>query len=219
MLYSLRFFLVYFIVRFLYLRKVEIKVIGLENVPKNEGFIVASNHDHSYDPHLIFVSLKKFMHFLAVDRGYKRSLFRKKWLSKLERFIFKDSILGLLLRLLQQIQVSYSDNFINKRAVLTASKFLRKKRVIGIFPEGVIERKQKNKKIFPGVAILAKKNNAKILPVYVWTNAPCDSWSKVNFTKASVIIGEPLKFYRSTYYTKKAVVKKIYGLEKFISKK
>src|SRR3989344_1906900 len=118
MLYSLRFFLVYFIVKFWFLKNVEIKAIGLGNVPKNQGFIIVSNHDHSYDPHLISVSLKKHVHFLAIDRGYKRSLFRKKWLSELERLVFKDSILGFLLRLLQQIPVSYSDKLMNKKALL-----------------------------------------------------------------------------------------------------
>lgn len=207
----LQFWLLYYIVKIFFLRKVDIEVKGLENIPINQGFIIASNHKHSWDPILIAFALKKYVHFMSIDKNFKRTLSKRKWLCKLERFIFGDSFSGFFLRFTQQIPVSHNGKSLNKKAFLIASQYLKKKEIIGIFPEG--ELQLKNKKIFLGVAVLAKRNNVKILPIHVWTNAPCDSFLNPNFTKVRINIGKPLSFYKSVNYTKEIVMKKIYKLK------
>ena len=206
-----RFHLFYYIVKFFVLRNINITVDGLENIPKNQGFIIASNHEHSWDPVLIAIALRKHIHFLSIYSNFTRTLSRKKWRSDLEKFVFRDSISGIVLRLLQQIPVLYTDKSMNKKAFLNASHYLKKGEIIGIFPEG--ELKLKKKKIFPGVAILAQRNNAKILPIHIWTNAPSDTFLKTNFTEVKINIRKPLKFFQSIKYTKKMVMKEIYSLK------
>lgn len=206
-----RFHLPYYIIKSFFLRNIDIAINGLDNVPKNQGFIIASNHEHSWDPILIAFALKRHMHFLSVYSSFTRTLSRKKWISSLERFMFKDSISGFFLRVTQQIPVSYTKKSINKEAFLNASNYLRKRKIIGVFPEG--ELKLRKKKIFPGATILAKRGNVKILPIHVWTNALSDSFIKPNFTKVKIAIGKPLKYSKSVDYTKKSVMKEIYKLK------
>jgi 1-acyl-sn-glycerol-3-phosphate acyltransferase len=201
----------YFIIKNFFLGNINIAVNGLENIPKNQGFIIASNHDHSWDPILIMYGLKKHMHYLSVTSNFTKTLSNKKWIRNLEKLIFGDSIRGFIQRLTQQIPVLYNDKGMNKKAFLNASHYLGKREIIGIFPEG--ELKLRKKKIFPGVAILARKNNARILPVHVWTNAPSDSFLKPNFTKVKINIGKALKYSKSVDYTKKSVMKEIYNLK------
>lgn len=206
-----RFHLSYCIIKLFFFRNIKITISGLENIPKKQGFIIASNHNHSWDPFLIANSLKKHVHFLSIYSNFTRTLSRKKWLSNLEKFVFGDSIRSIVLRFLQQIPVSYRDKPMNKRAFLNAGNYLKKNRIIGIFPEGELELKKK--KIFPGVAVLAYRNNAEILPVHIWTNAPSDSFLRPNFTKVKINIGKPLKFLKSVNYTKRMVMREIYNLK------
>ncbi len=205
------FWLPYYILKIFFLRKINIEVEGLRNIPQKHGFIIASNHEHSWDPMLIASALKRHVHFFSIDSNFTRTFSSKKWLSELETLIFKDSISGFFLRVTQQIPVSYKNEKINSKAFLKASFYLSKKEIIGIFPEG--ELKLKKKKIFPGAAILAQRSKAKILPVCIGTNASSDSFLKPNFTKVKISIGEPLKFSKSVDYTKKIVMKEIYKLK------
>ncbi len=206
-----RFHLPYFIIKFFFLRNVKISINGSENIPKNQGFIIASNHEHSWDPILIMYGLKKHMHFLSIYSNFTKSLFKKKWLSNLEKSIFRDSIKGFVQRLSEQLPVSYNNVSMNNKSFLKANYYLGKKEIIGIFPEG--ELKLKKKKIFPGVAILAKKGNAKIVPLYIRNNAKNDSFLSTNFTEVKLNIGKPLKFSKSVDYTKNLVMEKIYALK------
>lgn len=206
-----QFWLPYFCIKIFLLKNINIEVNGLENIPKNQGFIMASNHEHSWDPIIIAFALKKHIHFLSIYSNFTRTLSKKRLLSDLEKFLFRDSISGLFLRLTQQIPVSYNNKSMNKKALLNARYYLRKKEIIGIFPEG--ELNLRKKKIFPGAAILAKRSNTRILPIHILTNAPCDSFLRPNFSKVSINIGKSLKFSKSVNKTKKAVMAEIYRLK------
>ncbi len=207
----IRFWLPYYVLKIFFLRKIKIKVDGLWNLQQKQGFVLASNHEHSWDPMLIAFALKRHVHFFSIDSNFARKFSRNRWISKLERLIFKDSISGFFLRVTQQIPVSYENKEMNSKAFLKASRYLRRNDIIGIFPEG--ELKLKKKKIFPGVAILAQRNKTKILPAYISTNAPSDSFLKPNFTKVNIRIGKLLEFSKSVDYTKNLVIKEIYKLK------
>ena len=206
-----RFWLFYHAIKLLFLKNIKIRVKGLENIPKNKGFIIACNHEHSWDPVLIAFAFKRQIHFLSVYSNYTRVLSGNNLLSSMEKLVFKGSVSGFFLRFTQQIPVSYTDKLINKEAILKASHYLKRKEIVGIFPEG--ELKLKKKRIFPGAAVIAKRSNAAILPAHIGTNAPCDSFLKPNFTKVRINIGNPLRFYKSANYTKKLVMKRVYALK------
>ena len=206
-----RYRLIYFVLNVFFFKNIQITVKGIENIPKNKGFIIAANHEHSWDPVIMAFLMKRNIHFFSIDYVSKKTLSEKKWASNLERFIFGDSISGLFLRWTEQIQVSHVNKSLNKRAFAAAGEYIKKSEIIGIFPEG--EPELKKKKIYPGVAILSKRNNCKILPVYLRNNAPSDDIVNLNFTKVEMAIGKTLNFSVSVDSTKKRVMKEVYRLK------
>ena len=58
-----------------------LKIIGLENIPKDEPLIFVGNHRTYLDPPLIVVTAKRDMRFLAKEELYNKRIFKifKKW--------------------------------------------------------------------------------------------------------------------------------------------
>lgn len=93
--------------------------IGTELIPKDVNFILAGNHTSYLDPLLLMSSTNKTIHFLAKDSLAK-------------------GIKGLLFRSMGIIPVNRKIH--DKNALKTAEEELLNKKVIGIFPEGTINR-------------------------------------------------------------------------------
>ncbi len=95
------------------------KYIGLDNIPKNGGIVLAGNHTNNLDCWLLISSTKRTIHFLGKDslaKGFKGLIFKN---------------LGLI--------------FVNRKihdkdALNKAKEVLKDNKVIGIFPEGTINR-------------------------------------------------------------------------------
>ncbi len=107
------------IIKFLFLIVYRPLIIGKENIPKEGRVILAGNHTNNFDCLLLISSTKRCIHFLAKDSLYKG------W----KKVIFKN--MGI-------IPVDRSKK--NKEAMETARTFLLDDKVIGIFPEGTINR-------------------------------------------------------------------------------
>lgn len=93
--------------------------IGTELIPTDVNFILAGNHTSYLDPLLLMSSTNKTIHFLAKDSLAK-------------------GIKGLLFRSMGIIPVNRKIH--DKNALKTAEEELLNKKVIGIFPEGTINR-------------------------------------------------------------------------------
>ncbi len=93
--------------------------IGIEFLPTDNNFILAGNHTSYLDPLLLISSTDKTIHFLAKD-----SLLR--------------SIKGILFKNMGIIPVNRKIH--DKNALKTAEAELLNKKVIGIFPEGTINK-------------------------------------------------------------------------------
>ncbi len=93
--------------------------IGTELIPTDVNFILAGNHTSYLDPPLLMSSTNKTIHFLAKDSLAK-------------------GIKGLLFRSMGIIPVNRKIH--DKNALKTAEEELLNKKVIGIFPEGTINR-------------------------------------------------------------------------------
>src|SRR5699024_8711749 len=52
-----------------------VKVTGIENIPKESGCIVCSNHYHWLDPVIVACFTKRQIHFMAKKELYKNSIF------------------------------------------------------------------------------------------------------------------------------------------------
>lgn len=93
--------------------------IGTVLIPTDVNFILAGNHTSYLDPLLLMSSTNKTIHFLAKDSLAK-------------------GIKGLLFRSMGIIPVNRKIH--DKNALKTAEEELLNKKVIGIFPEGTINR-------------------------------------------------------------------------------
>jgi len=110
------------IIRFLMFILFRPKYVGRDNIPKNGRIVLAGNHTNILDCWLLISSTKRTIHFLAKDslnKGFKGIIFRN---------------LGLI--------------FVNRKihdkdALHNAIKVLKEDKVIGIFPEGTINREKK----------------------------------------------------------------------------
>lgn len=120
------------------------KYIGLENIPSSGKVILAGNHTNNLDAVLLISSIKRPIHFLAKD-----SLIKGPFAP-----IFKG--MGII-----PVNRSIKDKNALKNAITT----LNNEQVIGIFPEGTINRTDKT--IIPfkiGAIKMSKETNSSIVP-------------------------------------------------------
>ena len=124
-----------------------LEVKGADNVPKNGGVLVASNHSSFLDPVIVGVGISRATYYLT-----KQSL-------------FEIPILGLLIRSLHTIPI--------KRSMVSVSTFkeliksLHSKKAIILFPEGTRSTDGKLGQGKVGVGMLALRTNVPIVPVYI----------------------------------------------------
>lgn len=118
--------------------------INKENIPKKGSIILAGNHTSKLDPLLLMSSTNRCIHYLAKIELFKGA----------KKIFFKN--LGI-------IPVDRRKK--NPEAISNANKYLKNNKVIGIFPEGTINKT--NDIIMPfkyGAVKMAKETNSYILP-------------------------------------------------------
>lgn len=97
-------------------------VIGRENIPSKGPFVLAGNHTSYLDPIMLICTVPLEIHFLAKDQLFK-------------------GIKGFFIRLMGCIPVNRKIH--DKSALNMACLTLQENKVIGIFPEGTINRKDR----------------------------------------------------------------------------
>lgn len=165
------------ILKFIY--RVEYK--GLENIPKQGGYIVAINHTSFIDP--VLVAMPKCiqqLHFMA----------------KIE--LFKNPIMAWA--------ITHAYGFPVKRgkgdtsAIDYGIKILKENHVMAICPEG---KRMKDKDGVPqkakaGIAVIAKATGADILPVAIHSKGPIKPFKKVIVSYGEIIENEALHIEQGT---------------------
>lgn len=141
------------------------QMIGLENLPKDEGFIICANHMNALDAAGLTLCSKFKIRFIA-----KADLFR-------------FGILSYLGHIFDIIPVKRASSDIN--SIKLCLKALKNNEILGIFPEGTRKGLAKNVKIKNGAVFLAEKANVKIIPVGI-------SGSFKPFTKVYFHYGKPI---------------------------
>lgn len=162
------------------------KVNDLKNLPEKTGFIVASNHA-SYMDHLIIseIVVSKYnqkLHFLAKKEHFK-------------------SLPGRLLHnYAGAIPIDRESG--GKKALKTAVKYLKKGRIIGIYPEGTRTLTGKLQKAKTGVARLALDANVPVLPIGLIGTFKILPKGKIIPNKKKAIINIGKLIYFDKYYGK-----------------
>ena len=160
--------------------------IGLDNIPRDGAFILAGNHTSKLDALLLVSSTKRCIHLLSkieLFKGFKKHIFYG----------------------LGAIPVDRKRK--NPEARDIANKYLMDNHVIGIFPEGTINRTDDIIMPFKyGAVSMAKKADCFIVPFAI-TN-------KYKFLRKSVTVtfGKPYKVTGDIEYENKKLEKKVIKL-------
>jgi len=121
--------------------------IGLENIPKTGRVVLGGNHTNDFDCLLLISSTKRTIHFLAKDslmQGAKKIIFKNMGIIPVNRKIH------------------------DKGALNNAIMELKENKVIGIFPEGTINRTTDIVMKFKiGCVKMANDTNAPIVPFII----------------------------------------------------
>ena len=122
----------------------QVKIEGLENIPKDEALIFCGNHRSYIDPPLMVATGKRDMKFLA-----KQELYNNKFLA----------FLGWVF---EAIPVKRDEKDVT--AIKTSLKDLKSGKCIALFPEGTRNGLEKGEKVKDGVAFFAVRSGAKVVP-------------------------------------------------------
>lgn len=139
---------------------------GLENIPKEEPVILASNHKSNGDPVFMAGKLKRQIYFLA-----KESL-------------FKLPVLGPIYKGLDAIPVNRGKG--DSSSLDKCVERLKNGQLVGIFPEGTRSKTGKLGRLRSGVFVIAYESGIPVMPV-----ALC--YEKLGFRQKIVIkYGKPI---------------------------
>ncbi len=148
-------------------------VIGKRNIPENGGIILAGNHTNFFDCLLVGCATDRCVHYLAKDELMKGP----------QKYLFKA--LGI---------IPVNRRTKDRAALEKAEEVLNDGKVIGIFPEGTINRT--DDVIMPfkfGAVKMARDTDTPIVP-FIITGAykPFERSVKIQF-KEPITVGENLE--------------------------
>ena len=123
------------------------QLIGSENIPQKDSFIMVSNHGSLLDPPLLGHALGRNISFMA----------------KAE--LFKIPFLGFIIKSCGAYPVKRG--IADRNTIKTASKKLSNNNCIGIFIDGTRQKNGRVNKPKQGAALLAFKNQKLLLPVAI----------------------------------------------------
>jgi len=122
-------------------------LIGIENIPQKNAFIMVSNHGSLLDPPLLGHALGRNISFMA----------------KAE--LFKIPLLGFVIKACGAYPVKRG--IVDKNTIKTACKKLLNDNCIGIFIDGTRQKNGRVNRPKQGAALLAFKNQKLLLPVAI----------------------------------------------------
>lgn len=168
----------------------KVKVKGEENIPKDIGLIVCSNHYHWLDPVVVACFFNRKISFMA-----KKELFDNKFFAFLLKKIYAFPVNR------QAADIS---------AIKNALKTVKSNKVLGMFPEGTRVKLGDNINAEPGIAMIGIKGKAQVIPIGISGNYKFRS-------KLFINIGQPISLEK--YYGKKLNIKEFEDISEDIMTK
>jgi len=151
-----------------------VKTVGKENVPKEGGFILASNHISAPDPGYIYVNLKRPIHYMSKQE------------------LFENPMLGWVYIHLNGFPVIRGAA--DKRSVEYAIDVIKQGDILGIFPEGTRSKDYTPQQAKAGVALIARETKAGVLPVSIYSDGRAKPFTKITVRFGKLIPYEELGF-------------------------
>jgi 1-acyl-sn-glycerol-3-phosphate acyltransferase len=124
-----------------------LRITGMENIPIEGGFILASNHIAAGDPPFLGSAIGREMYFLA------------------KKELFENPLLGLLIRNLNAIPVDRG--VFDRNALSISLQKLRAGFGLILFPEGTRSRTGELGRGRPGIGMLALEAGVPIVPARI----------------------------------------------------
>ena len=151
------------------------QLIGRENIPQKDSFIMVSNHGSLLDPPLLGHALGRNISFMA----------------KAE--LFKIPILGFIIKACGAYPVKRG--IADKNTIKTACSKLSDNNCIGIFIDGTRQKNGRVNKPKQGAALLAFKNQKLLLPVAIVNTHKLIKYkfSIPFFSKIVIKVGKPVQ--------------------------
>ena len=152
------------------------KLEGINNIPKENSFIIVSNHGSLFDPP-----------FLGHALGLKVSFMAKEEL-------FRIPILSQVIRACGAYPVKRG--LVNKNSILVASEKLLNDEVIGIFIDGTRQKDGFVNKPKNGASLIASKTKKLLLPVAIINSHRLVRFKYFFpvFNKVIIRIGKPINY-------------------------
>jgi len=151
------------------------RLIGRNNIPKKQSFIMVSNHGSLLDPPMLGHALGRNISFMA-----KAELFR-------------IPILGFIIKACGAYPVKRG--IADKNTIKTACEKLSNNNCIGIFIDGTRQKNGRVNKPKQGASLLAFKNQKLLLPVAIVNshNLIRFKFFIPFFTKIVIKVGKPIQ--------------------------
>jgi len=150
-------------------------LIGRDNIPQKDSFIMVSNHGSLLDPPLLGHALRRNISFMA----------------KAE--LFKIPFLGFIIKACGAYPVKRG--IADKNTIKTACKKLSSDNCIGIFIDGTRQKNGRVNKPKQGAALLAFKNQKLLLPVAIVNSHKLIRFKFCIplFSKVVIKVGKPIQ--------------------------
>ena len=137
--------------RILHALRIDVTVVGAENIPATGGALIAGNHTGYLDFALMGVGPhirgKRLVRFMA------------------KQSVFEVPVLGWILHKMNHVPVDRSKG---ASSVSTAVAMLRSGNLVGIFPEGTISRSFELAHFKTGAARIAHAADVPLIPMVTW---------------------------------------------------
>ena len=149
-------------------------LIGQDNIPKKDSFIMVSNHGSLLDPPFLGHALGRNISFMAKSE------------------LFKIPFLGFVIKACGAYPVKRG--IADKNTIKTACKKLSNGNSIGIFIDGTRQKNGRVNKPKQGAALLAFKNQKLLLPVAIINSHRLIrfKFSIPFFSKIVIKVGKPI---------------------------
>ncbi len=169
----------------------KINVVGIENIPKEGGLILASNHVSFLDPIVLGITMKRKIYFMAKKEAFN-NIFGRTILTHLNAF-------------------PVDRGKVDVRSLKKSLDILQEKKILGLFPEGTRSLNGELQELKLGIIKIAIKTGVPILPVGINGTHKIYSHGKIFPTlfKYSITVSYgPLQ-----YFEKEKIGDKIYQKE------
>lgn len=159
-----------------------LKLVGIDNVPRTGGVLIAGNHASNLDPVLGWAGLRGYRHIWGIG--------------KIE--LFKNKILAYCIHSMGAIPINRSvvDRSVFKRTL----ELLAQGEAVGIFPEGTRTHDGLLNPGQPGVGLMIQKSGAPVVPtalIGTFEMLPRGA-KKLRRVPLTMVFGRPIVFPPNT---------------------